>query len=197
MTRADDRGRMRTLLLLPALLLVLAACQNRADTTGQRSEGFAAPDRSMVYEAAWNALRQQGFTPDSSACSEAQGVLSTRYRMELQPFSGQGFREKATVRIADVPQHPNFFTVEVNVLREYNDNIAQPTSVLAAEWRSGVRVPELENLIKSRVEMMFISPDASAEFKSKHGMSTDTPGRLPGMSTGGPPPKDGGWYPGK
>ena len=187
---------MRNLLILPIALLALAGCKS-ADTAGQRSEGFAAPDRSMVYEASWNALRQQGYTPDSSASSEAQGVITTRHKLELQPFSGHGYREKATVRIQEVPQNPSFYTVEVNVLREYNDNVRQPSNPLAAEWRTGVRMPEVENLLKSRVEMMFIASDASTEFKSSHGFSTGTKNRLPEMRTDGPPPKDGGWFPSK
>jgi len=185
---------MRHLMSLLVLSTALTACQS-ADTTGQRSEGFAAPDRAMVYEAAWNALRQQGFTPDSSASSQTTGVIVTRHKLSMAPFSGQGFRDQATVRIHEVPQHAHHYTVEVNVLREFNDNIKQPSNPVAADWRTGVREPDLENLIKSRVEMMFISPDASAEFKSSHGMSTETRGRLPGESTGAPPPRDGDWFP--
>jgi hypothetical protein len=194
MTRQEDGACMRNLPLLPIALLALAACKS-ADTTGQRSEGFAAPDRSMVYEASWNALRQQGYTPDSTASSEAQGLIVTRHRLEMQPFSGHGYREKATVRVQEVPQNANYYTVEVNVLREYNDNVSAPSNPVMAEWRGGVRVPEMENLLKSRVELTFITPDASAEFKSQHGMPTDTKDRLPGMRTDGPPPKDGGWVP--
>lgn len=175
----------------------LCACRG-VDVTGQRSEGFAAPDRSMVYEGAWNALRQQGFIPDSSASSETEGYITTRYRMELQPFSGRGFREKATVRVHEVPQKASYYTVEVNVLREYNDNLSQPSSPIVADWRSAERMPDVENLIKSRVEMMFIAPDVSPEFRATHGMNTQpAKNRLPGMRTGGPDVPEGGKYGGR
>ena len=170
----------------------LGACRS-VDVTGQRSEGFAAPDREMVYDAGWNALRQQGFTPDSSASSQKDGLIVTRYRHEMQPFSGHGFREKAHLRVHDVPDRPNYFTVEVNVLREYNDNLSQPSNPVVADWRTAERVGEVENLIKSRVEMMFIAPDVSPEFKAAHGMNTEpTKNRIPNLRTEGPAPKDGG-----
>jgi hypothetical protein len=186
----------RSLLLLVLGLAALPGCQSKVDTTGQSSEGFAAPDRSMVYDAAVNALRQQGFTPDSSACSEAQGVITTRHKLDLSPFSAQGFRDKATVRIHDVPQRPGFYTVEVNVLREYNDNITQPSNPIAAEWRRAVRVPELENLIKSRVEMAYIAPDASTQFRETHGLPQGSTGRIPELRTE-PDDTPKGWFPAK
>src|SRR5687768_15217924 len=95
--------RARGFVLL-AVLPCLAAlgCQG-VDTTGERSDGFLAPDRSMVVETAVDALRTEGFTTDSSASSPEQGVVVTRHRLSLQPFSGHGFREKATVRIHEVP----------------------------------------------------------------------------------------------
>jgi hypothetical protein len=184
---------MRTLFLL-VVASALVACKG-VDTTGQSSEGFAAPDRAMVYESALTALREQGFTPDSSASSEAQGVVVTRHKLDLSPFSAQGHREKATVRIHEVPEQRGFFTVEVNVLREYNDNISQPSNPIAAEWRKAVRVPEVENLIKSRVEMAYIAPDASPEFRQTHGLPAGAPGRLPNLRTE-PEPKDPAhWFP--
>lgn len=188
---------MRTRILASSLLaLALSACQSKVDTCGQSSEGFAAPDRSMVYDSAYDALRRQGFTPDSSASSSSEGVIITRYKLDLSPFSGHGFREKATVRVHEVAQRSGYFTVEVNVLREYNDNIAQPSNPIAAEWRSAVRAPDVENLIKSRVEMAFIQPGASAQFRENHGLPSAETGRMPELSTQ-PEAKDTGWFPAK
>jgi hypothetical protein len=188
---------MRTRILASSLFAVLlSACQGKVDTTGQSSEGFPAPDRSMVMDYAWEAVRQQGFTPDSSASAMSEGVIVTRHKLDLSPFSGHGYREKATVRVKEVPQRNGYFTVEVNVLREYNDNIAQPSNPIAAEWRSAVRAPDVENLIKSRVEMAFIQPGASTQFRETHGLPSEGSGRMPELSTQ-PAPKDTGWYPGK
>lgn len=181
---------MRTYALALALALPCAAtlpgCRG-VDTTGQRSDGFMAPDRSLVFEAAADALRQQGFTPDSSASSESAGVVVSRHKLSMAPFSGQGYREQATLRIAEVPGRAGYFTVEANVLREYNDNIEQPSNPVTADWRSGVRVPERENLLKSIVQMRFVSPDASTQFRQERGLPQRTGGRIEGMSTDAPP----------
>jgi hypothetical protein len=173
---------MRTTRLLPALLVpLLVACQGgRPDTTGLSSDGFPAPDKGMVYAAAIDALRQQGFTADSSASSDVQGVVTTRYKLNLAPFSGQGYREKATVRIKDLPNHPSHYTVEVNVLREINKNITQPSNPVAAEWASPERVQDIENLIKSRIEMRFIASDASDAFRRERGLAPSQTGRVSG-----------------
>jgi hypothetical protein len=185
--------RLSLLLLCVALL---TACQG-VDTTGQSSEGFAAPDKSMVFDSAVQALRAQGFTPDSSASSEAAGVVITRHKLDLAPFSGHGYRDKATVRVHEVPARCGYYTVEVNVLREYNDNISQPSNPIAGEWRQAVRVPELENLIKSRVEMAYISPDASTHFRETYGLPANPTSRMPELSTSSPDPQDKGWFPAK
>lgn len=174
-------------LLLPlAGALLLGACRG-VDTTGQRSDGFLAPDRSMVFDAMVEAMRAQGFTPDSSVSSESTGVVISRFKHEMAPFSGHGFREKATLRLEEVAGRANYYTVEANVLREYNDNLEQPSNPVVADWRDGVRVPELENLLKSRVEMRFIAPDASRQFRTERGLPSGKTGRLEGLSTDAPP----------
>src|SRR5262245_5761029 len=120
---------LRVLAVLPLVLalVALAGCQSgRADTTGQQSDGFPAPDRLSVLDAAHEALHQQGFTPDTSMSSDREGVVVTRYKLSLAPFSGHGFREKATVRVHEVPGRENYYTAEVNVLREINGNMVQP-----------------------------------------------------------------------
>jgi hypothetical protein len=172
---------MRSLVLAALLLPLLPACQmGKPDTTGLSSDGFPAPDKGMVYAAAVDALRQQGFTADSSASSDVQGVVTSRYKLNLAPFSGQGFREKATVRIHDLPEHPNHYRVEVNVLREVNKNITQPSNPVAAEWGPAERVQDIENLIKSRIEMRFITSDASDAFRRERGLSPGRTGRVSG-----------------
>lgn len=169
-----------------ALCFALGACQG-ADTTGQRSNGFVAPDGALVYGAAVDALRQQGFTTDSSVSSEETGLVVSRHKLSMAPFSGQGYREKATLRIVAVPGHANYYTVEANVLREYNDNIEQPSNPVTADWRTAERVPQLENLLKNMVEMRFVAPDASPEFRQQRGLPQRRGARIEGLETEAPP----------
>jgi hypothetical protein len=169
------RGSRRLLLLAP---LLLAACKSTVDTTGQTSDGFPAPDREMVWMAAERALAQQGFVLDPVSSSKATGVLKTRWDLSMQPFSGQGYRDQATVRIRDLPKTPDRFTVETNVIRQRNSNMTEPSNPVAADWTDGERVPDLENLITRRIEMVFLSPDVSSQFRSSRGMAPGTSGRV-------------------
>jgi hypothetical protein len=176
---------------LAASALLLGAC-NSVDTKGQRSDGFPAPSQEMVYEASVLALREQGFVVDPDSSSPTAGVVKTRWDMSLQPFSGQGWRDQATVRIHPVPERPNHFTVEANVVREMNDNISQPSNAIMADWRTAVRVPETENVITRRIEMYFLVPDASPEFRTRYGLPAGRSARLEGLhpvEEGDPAPK--------
>jgi len=173
------------LVLVP---LLLGGCQSGSgDATGLVSEGFPAPDKALVYEAAMDALRQQGFTPDSSASSETQGVIVSRYKLVLAPFSGQGYRDKATIRIADVVGRPSYYTVEANVLREPNMNLTEPSNPIAAEWGGPTRVNEHENILRTRVEMRFSAPGASPAFRKSRGLAPAAPARDFDQGTGPAP----------
>jgi hypothetical protein len=175
--------------LLGLLALVgLSACQSggRADPAGMVSNSFPAPDKSLVYEAAADALRQQGMTPDSSVSSPDQGLLVSRHKLVMAPFSGQGHRDKATVRIQEDPARPSYYTVEVNVTREMNGNITEPSNPIAASWGNPERVTELENVIRARIEMRFAPLGASDAFRRERGMPT-VPAQGSHLGTGAAP----------
>lgn len=164
----------RLLLTLPLVALgalLLPGCQaSKGDPTGLTSEAFPAPDIGMVWAAAHEALRHQGFTPDTTESSEAQGLVVSRHKLSLAPFSGQGHRDKATVRIKQDPARPAFWTAEVNVLRQPNLNMTEPSNPVAASWGDAVRVNELENVIRARIEMAFASQGVSDAFRRERGM---------------------------
>jgi hypothetical protein len=184
------RARLRSAVLCSALLvlpLALAGCQSgKGDTKGMVSSSFPAPDKSLVYEAAVDALRQQGLTPDSSVSSEAQGLVITRHKLTMAPFSGQGHRDKATVRIQEDPARPSYFTAEVNVLRETNGNMIEPSNPVVADWGGPTRVTELENVIRARIEMRFAPQGASDAFRRERGMQT-VPAQQGELGTGAAP----------
>lgn len=182
--------RLALCLAAPCLvaLSLLTACQGggKADTAGLVSNSFPAPDKSLVYEAAAEALRQQGLTPDSSVSSEAQGLIITRHKLVMAPFAGQGHRDKATVRIQEDPARPSYYTAEVNVIRETNSNITEPSNPIAATWGNPERQPELENIIRARIEMRFAPVGASDAFRRARGMQT-VPAQSHELGTGAAP----------
>lgn len=159
-----------------AALLILTACatgNRRADKRGLMSDGFPAPSRELVVMAAERVVSEQGFAVErENTCSE-RGVLTTRWRTQLAPFSGQGYRERVTLTVNEIEGRANYFDVETNVIREFNMNVQAPSNPVMAEWKNPTRQADMETLITRRVEMHFLTGEASDEFRARFGV----PGR--------------------
>ena len=151
-------------------LLVLSACSGgnrRADTRGLKSDGFPAPSKELVVMAAEQVVTEQGYAVERDGTCTERGVLTTRWRTQMAPFSGQGYRERVTVRVSEIEGRANYFDVETNVIREVNMNLQEPSNPVMAEWKNPARQVEMENLITRRVEMHFLAGEASDEFRAR------------------------------
>jgi hypothetical protein len=151
-------------------LLALSACQSGPPKGETASDGFPAPDRELVFEAALDAMRAQGFTPDRDATSETTGVIVSRWKLSLQPFSSQGYRDQATIQIYDVPNRPGYYNVRSKVVREHNGNMTQPGNPIVAKWGDAERVAEVEQILNQRVELAFLPGGESSEWRNRYGM---------------------------
>lgn len=174
---------------LIALGILLPACTSggtiaagsflaREDTSGIATDGFPAPNREMVWNAAMSVVRSAGYVPDPNLSTPESGRVETRWRIKSHPFSGMGTRERVTVKISKVPKKPNIFKVETNVLAQANDNIADPGNPIGAEWTEGKRNTTVEQMINNRIELMFLKGDVSEEFRQKHNMAAGKGPRL-------------------
>jgi hypothetical protein len=171
MTGPGEPVGMKRSAWIPGALLLLAACQSGGKTAGvERTDGFPAPDREIVFDVAARTLRQQGFAIDVENSSPETGVITTRWSTQLAPFSGQGQRDKATVYVRDVPGHPNYYVVEANVVREINNEIVQPGNPIKAEWGNAKRVPEFERILVRQVESYFLTSRVSPELRQKYNL---------------------------
>ncbi len=170
----DPIDMNRSAILTCCLLLGLTACSSTsADKAGQKSDGFPAPSKELVYRAALNTMRQSGFVPDAAESSITSGYATSRWNTSLQPFAGRGRRDKATIRIHEVPGRKGYYRVETNVTREYNMNVTEPSNPVAAQWKNSERVSDLENLMTRKIEMQFITMGPSAEFRSRYDLPED------------------------
>jgi hypothetical protein len=170
----------RTLLASWLVPLLLGACQSGGSDTsgGERTPGFPAPDKDVIYDVSVRTLRDHGFTVDLDASSLRNGVATTRWRVNTAPFSEMGFRDKATVTIREVPNRPKYYVVETNVTRELNADQVQPGNPIAAEWKNAQRMPDLERVITMKIERFFLPSDASAEFHERYGTGAPPDVRL-------------------
>ena len=161
------------LLCMTGVACLGVACQSsggKPDTRGFRSDGFPAPSREAVWEAAQQAMIEQRYIPDSRESSRASGVVASRWRNSLTSFSREGFREKATIRVLEVPGRSGVFRTESNVIRQRNDNIEDPSNPIKAEWSDGERNQMAENVLNRRVEMFFLPSGPSDQFRKEHGL---------------------------
>lgn len=183
MTAIGKLGGMNSIRLVCVFAVALAAmgCQSgsaRPDTRGIRSDGFPAPSRDAVWEAANQAVVEQRFIPDSEASSRSAGVVASRWRNSLTSFSREGFREKVTVRILPVEGRSGYYRTETNVTRQENENIEDPSNPIKAEWGDPTRNTMAENLLNRRVEMFFLPSGVSDQFRREHGMPKATSPRV-------------------
>ena len=143
---------------------------DNSDRSKLSSEGFPAPSKTAVWQSAMQAVKEQGYIPDPSVSSSIDGYVETRWKLALQPFAGQGFRERVSMQIHEVKGRANYFRLETNVMRQMNHNMTQPSSAVAAEWAAGSRNGGMERLLNNQVEMMFVPSDVSPEYRMRHGM---------------------------
>ena len=166
---------MRRALLLVTAVLSLAGCHSGPDRTGQSTEGFFASTQDDVWEVAERELNRQAFAVDSEASSKATGTMVSRWQMNLHPFSHHGYRDQATVYIRPIAGRTSYYTVEVNVVRQTNKNLKEPSNPARVDWDSGARVPEIERILKNDIELFFVGHDVSADFRAKYGMRPAAP----------------------
>ncbi|MHC5009520.1 MAG: hypothetical protein ACYTG6_01065 [Planctomycetota bacterium] len=170
---------MKTSALILSILIVATACSSGPPQGAVTSDGFPAPDKALVFDAARRAMDKQGFSPDLDASSLETGTLVSRWKLSLQPFSGQGYRDQATMTIKEVPGRANYFTVDSRVIRQMNDNMEQPSNPIAADWSTGERVAELEQILNQRVEMFFLPTGVSSGFRERYSMPAQEDLRIP------------------
>jgi len=169
----------KSLALCVLTLLCLPGCQSeKADTRGLVGDGFPAPSKEMVYQAAVRAVQRQGYSIDPSGSSMQGGVVESVWYTSMQPFAGKGRRDKITVRIQDVPQRADYYRVETNVIRETNTNLRDPSNIMMAEWDAPTRVGVMENLITRTIEMEFLSGEPSDKFRRRYELPSGNSPRI-------------------
>jgi len=167
------------LVLSALVLLPLAACSGGGAATGTApSDGFPAPSKDFVFNVSAEVLRKQGLSPSMEESSRQTWTVVTHWRNSPAPFSRQGYRERATVKIQDVPDRPGYYFTETQVVRQQNDNIKDPSNMVVADWSNEQRDGDRELAINRLIEMHFLPGEVSSEFRDRYGMPTQDPSRI-------------------
>ncbi|MEO0652223.1 MAG: hypothetical protein AAFZ65_16230 [Planctomycetota bacterium] len=116
-----------------ALLCVLAACSTTRPEPDPawRSADLTAPSRVILWDMTLAALDRGGYPPGAKIDPDAMEAESG-WLTELQPFSGEGIRRKAVVRLR--PLGSGEWGVDVRVKQQRNMSLVRPTDPEYAEW---------------------------------------------------------------
>ena len=171
---------MRTSVLASVLLtLLVAACSGSGAATGTApSDGFPAPSKDFVFNVSAEVLRKHGLSPSLEDSSRQTWTVVTHWRNSPAPFSGQGYRERATVKVMDVPDRPGYYFTETQVVRQANNNIVEPSNMMAADWGPEQRHGGREVAINRQIEIHFLPGEVSTEFRDRYGMPEQDPHRI-------------------
>ena len=126
----------RTLALLLALLLgapALPSCASRAPEPQWVEADVEAASLRVLWEVTRHALQREGFAVPATGFDPRTRSVTSGWRMDLHPFKGEGFRERAVVKYD--PAAGERIDLSVRVEREINNNIAKPLDPAHADWK--------------------------------------------------------------
>lgn len=121
---------MRRILAL-ALALAATGCASNKVVPRWIDGQVPASSEQVLWEVVLMALEREGY-PVGTGADPAKRTVESNWREVLQPFKGQGFRERATVRLE--PLSDDTFGVRIRVERETNESL-RPTDPVHAEWK--------------------------------------------------------------
>ena len=121
----------RCVAIAATLFLTLPSCSSTPDSIWVES---AAPtvSRRVLWEVTRIAFEREGFPQIAPGFDPANNTVTSGWRTELAPFSGQGFRERAWVKYSTSDE--GNLSIEVRVQREVNKNLARPLDPQYADW---------------------------------------------------------------
>jgi hypothetical protein len=117
--------------LSAALLLVISACSSTPEKHWVESEAPTV-SRRVLWEVVRIAFERENFPQVAPGFDPVNRTVTSGWRTELAPFSGQGFRERAWVKYST--SDTGNLSVEVRVQREVNKNLARPLDPQYADW---------------------------------------------------------------
>ncbi len=115
--------------LSAALLLVISACSSTPEKHWVESEAPAV-SRRVLWEVVRIAFEREAFPQVAPGFDPVNRTVTSGWRTELAPFSGQGFRERAWVKYST--SDTGNLSVEVRVQREVNKNLAYANHLFLA-----------------------------------------------------------------
>ena len=137
-----------TLCFLAAL--ALAACQTGRGAPAQwLSTTASAPSESALWEVALQALADHKF-PIGAGVDPGTRIATTGWRNSLAPFKGEGFRQRARLRLE--PLGGDKYKLYLQVEKDTNEELARPMELDYAQWEESGDDVETAQILISKID---------------------------------------------
>lgn len=152
------------LAVLAAVLVCVASCKNPYSVPEEPwpNRELAAPSENIAWTVCGMALTKSGF-PLGTGADPSKLTMVSGWKTQLAPFRGDGFRERAHLKLA--PTTAGRWRVEVRVERENNMDIKRPMDPSYAQWKPAPDNVDAAELVLERVRA-FLSSEMPAEKRS-------------------------------
>lgn len=146
---------------LLALAATFVACQSGGEHPPVWSTAqLAPPSESVLWAVAGQELQRMDF-PVGSDADPSRMVMLTGWRVQLAPFRGKGYRQRAEVRFEKVESGgkpadgatsgAGRYKVEVRVERENNMDVVDPIDLGHAKWEPAADDVEVAQVLLQRI----------------------------------------------
>ena len=130
--------RKASLVFATLLLAVVSAC--KSGPSPEWVEADVPPvSLRVLWEVTRQALMRESFPVAAPGFDPSTRSVTSGWRMDLHPFRGEGYRERATVTYEPGPG--GRIDLSVRVEREINNNIARPLDPSYADWKKSADEP--------------------------------------------------------
>ncbi len=143
---------------LCAALLLVASCMSQRTPPKWIEATVEAPNQTVLRQVTVYSLQRVGF-PIGSGIEAGKLSGVTGWDTQLQPFKGEGFRERCYVEFK--PTTGKRYALRVRVERERNDDIVHPLDLSYAEWK-----PDPDNDARAKLVVGQVKARLGPEFKS-------------------------------
>ncbi len=136
-------------LLLFCLLLLSTACQSTTPKPVWVEREVPLASQRVLWEVSRLAMEREGFPVLMTGFEARSREAHSGWRIDLHPFKGEGFRERAVIGYDTGPAGK--LLIRARVQHEINDNIAKPLDPAHASWK-----PAADNEGRAKVMLQYV-----------------------------------------
>lgn len=132
------------------LVIGSTACKTgRSQPAQWVSATVEAPNEAVLWDLALLAMAQSDY-PIGAGVDPAKRVALTGWRFSLAPFKGQGYRQRARLKLT--PKEDGRYEIALHVEKETNEDVVRPMELEYAKWEEAPDDLEAAQILLARIE---------------------------------------------